>query len=210
MKKIILAFSFILVSFFAFAQPNLGLVVGTGVSMNKVKYVQDASQDILNDGSAIKFKFGLEADFMLSETYAFSTGLIFSPERAGYTIQPIGGATYTEDYKVHYLQLPVTLKLFTSELQPDLKAFFQLGFKGEIKLFDEPIKEEYTLIDEFKFYDCSFTAGVGVEYGAGVNTVLYGGIFYDHGLVDIVKSSQASNTLITKMKMLDLRVGLKF
>ena len=210
MKKIILAFSFILVSFFAFAQPNLGLVVGTGVSMNKVKYVQDASQDILNDGSAVKFKFGLEADFMLSENYAFSTGLIFSPKRAGYTIQPIGGATYTEDYKVHYLQLPVTLKLFTSELQPDLKAFFQLGFKGEIKLFDEPIKEEYTLIDEFKFYDCSFTAGVGVEYGAGVNTVLYGGIFYDHGLVDIVKSSQASNTLITKMKMLDLRVGLKF
>ncbi|WP_422360751.1 porin family protein [Reichenbachiella sp.] len=210
MKKIILASLLIVVSFFTYAQPKLGLVVGTGISMNRVKYVDDSFGDIVKDGSAVKVKFGLEADFMMSETYAFSTGLIFAPKRAGYTVQPAAGAAYTEDYKVHYLQLPVTLKLFTSELQPDLKAFFQIGFKGEIKLFSEPFEEDYTLIDEFRFFDCSFTGGVGVEYGAGVNTLIYGGIFYDRGLVNIVKSTEATNDLTTKMDMLDLRVGLKF
>ncbi|MDW3208659.1 MAG: porin family protein [Reichenbachiella sp.] len=210
MKKIILASFLIVVSFFTYAQPKLGLMVGTGISMNRVKYVDDSFGDITKDGSAFKFKFGLEADFMVSETYAFSTGLIFAPKRAGYTIHPEGGTPYTEDYKVHYLQLPVTLKLFTSELQPDLKAFFQIGFKGEIKLFNEPFEEDYTLIDEFRFFDCSFTGGVGVEYGAGVNTIIYGGIFYDRGLVNIVKSTIATNDLTTKMDMLDLRVGLKF
>ena len=100
---------------------------------------------------------GLEADFALTETYSFNTGLIFAPKRAGFSINPTDGSpSVTEDYKVHYLQIPVTLKLFTSEIQPDIKAFFQLGFKGEIKLFDEPFNENYTLIDEFQPFDCSF------------------------------------------------------
>lgn len=211
MKKIVLASLLILTSFLSYAQPQLGLVVGPSISMNRVKYSSDPSLDISNDGSKLKFKFGLEADFMLSETYAFSTALIFAPKRAGFTIVPTDGSPqYTEDYKVHYLQIPVTLKLFTSEIQPDIKAFFQLGFKGEIKLFDEPFDEDYALIEDFHLFDCSFTGGVGIEYGAGVNTVFYGGIFYDRGLVDIVKSSTASNPLAAKMDMLDLKIGLKF
>lgn len=210
MKKITVAFLLVLVSVFAQAQVHLGLVVAPSVSMNRVKYIDDVSGDVLNDGSALRFKFGLEADYMLSETYAFSTGLIFAPKRAGYTISPIGDDARTEDYKVHYLQLPVTLKLFTSEIQPDLKLFFQLGFKGEVKLFDEPFKEDYELINDFHLFSCSFTGGVGVEYGAGVNTVIYGGIFYDRGLVNIVKSSEATNSLTTKLDMLDLKIGLKF
>ena len=211
MKKIILASLLISLSFLTYAQPNIGLVVGPSISMNRVKYIDDANLDYSNDGSALRFRFGLEADFMLSETYAFSTGLLFAPKRAGFTITPLNGsAQSTEDYKVHYLQLPVTLKLFTTEIQPDLKLFFQLGFKGEIKLFDEAFEEDYVLIEKFHLFDCSFTGGVGVEYGAGVNTVFYGGIFYDRGLVDIVKSSNADNALTTKMHSLDLKLGLKF
>ncbi|MEO9965963.1 MAG: porin family protein [Reichenbachiella sp.] len=211
MKNIVLATLLFLISFGIYAQPQLGLVVGPSISMNRVKYKSDPLLDITNDGSKLKFKFGLEADFLLSENYAFNTALIFAPKRAGYTITPTDGSgSFTEEYKVHYLQIPVTIKLFTSEIQPDIKAFFQLGFKGEIKLFDEPFREEYTLIEEFHMFDCSFTGGFGVEYGAGVNTVFYGGIFYDRGLVDIVKSSLAPNTLTTKMDMLDLKIGLKF
>lgn len=210
MKKIVLAFALLLVSVITYAQPKLSLMVAPSISMNRVAYVEDATGDITNDGSKMKFKFGLEADFMLSETYAFSTGLIFAPKRAGFTVGPAGAESYSEDYKVHYLQLPVTLKLFTSEIQPDLKAFFQIGFKGEIKLHDEPYKDSYQLVEKFHLFDCSFTGGVGVEYGAGINTILYGGIFYDRGLVDIVKSSNADHSLTTKMDMLDLKIGLKF
>ncbi|UXX80281.1 PorT family protein [Reichenbachiella carrageenanivorans] len=210
MKKIILVSAVILVSIVSYAQPKLSLMVAPSISMNRVVYVEDATGDITNDGSKMKFKFGLEADFMLSETYAFSTGLIFAPKRAGFTVEPVGASPYTEDYKVHYLQLPMTLKLFTSEIQPDLKAFFQIGFKGEIKLHDEAYEDDYVLIEKFHLFDCSFTGGVGVEYGAGINTILYGGIFYDRGLVDIVKSSKADGPLITKMDMLDLKIGLKF
>ncbi|MEP2023547.1 MAG: porin family protein [Reichenbachiella sp.] len=210
MKKVIPVF-LMSITFLGYAQPKLGLVVGPSISMNRVTYIDDNNFDYKNDGAAFKFRFGLEADFMLSETYAFSTGLIFAPKRAGFSISPLdGSAPSTEDYKVHYLQLPATLKLFTSEIQPDLKLFFQLGFKGEIKLFDEPFKEDYELIEEFHLFDCSFTGGVGVEYGAGVNTILYGGIFYDRGLVNIIKSSNAENELTSKMHTLDLKLGLKF
>lgn len=211
MKKIVLVSLICMTCFVTYAQPQLGLVVGPSISMNQVKYKSDPTLDISKDGSKIRFKFGLEADFELTEKYSFSTGLFFAPKRAGFTVSPTdGSASFTEEYKIHYLQLPVTLKLFTQEIQPDLKAYFQLGFKGEIKIFDEPFREEYTLVDEFQFFDCSFTGGVGVEYGAGVNTVLYGGIFYDRGLVDVVKSSSASSSLVNKMSMLDLKIGLKF
>ncbi|SMD35155.1 Outer membrane protein beta-barrel domain-containing protein [Reichenbachiella faecimaris] len=211
MKKIVPALLLVSIAFLGYAQPKLGLIVGPSLSMNQVKYIDDGNFDYSNDGAAFKFRFGLEADFMLSETYAFSTGAIFAPKRAGFSINPTdGSAPSTQDYKVHYLQLPVTLKLFTSEIQPDLKLFFQLGFKGEIKLFDEPFKEDYDLIEKFHLFDCSFTGGVGVEYGAGINTVLFGGIFYDRGLVNIVKSSIADNSLTSKMHTLDLKLGLKF
>lgn len=211
MKKIAPVLLLMSFAFLGFAQPKLGLVVGPSISMNQVKYVDDANFNYDNDGSAFKFRFGLEADFMLSETYAFSTGAIFAPKRAGFTVDPLDGSpSSTQDYKVHYLQLPVTLKLFTSEIQPDLKLYFQLGFKGEIKLFDEPFEEDYDLVEKFHLFDCSFTGGVGLEYGAGVNTILYGGLFYDRGLVNIVKSSMTENKLTAKMHTLDLKVGLKF
>lgn len=210
MKKIVSTSLLIFTAFLVYAQPQIGLIVGPSVSMSRVKHKTDATGDVMNDGAALKFKFGLEADFMISDTYAFSTGVIFAPKRAGYTIKSANGAESKEDYKVHYIQLPVTLKLFTSEIQPDIKAFFQLGFKGEVKIFDEPFNENYEFIEDFRLFDCSFTGGIGVEYGAGVNTVLYGGIFYDRGLVDIVKSSKAANPLETKLDMLDIKFGLKF
>lgn len=210
MKKIISTFLLVLISFLVYAQPRIGLILGPSVSMNRVKYKTDAIRDITEDGAALRFKFGLEADFMVSDTYAFSTGVVFAPKRAGYTIKSTNGSESKEDYKVHYIQLPITLKLFTSEIQPDIKAFFQLGFKGEVKIFDEPFSESYEFIEDFRLFDCSFTGGIGVEYGAGVNTILYGGIFYDRGLVNIVKSSEATAPLVTKMDMLDLKFGLKF
>ena len=210
MKKFLFAFGLIFISALSYAQPKIGLTFAPGVSLNRVKYKSaDTDIDVSKFESAFRFKFGLEADFMLTETYAFSTGIFYAPKRLGLT-HTVGSITTTEEYRIQYVQIPITMKLYTSEIQPDIKAFFHLGFLFEIKAFDEPYNESYTLVDEFEFFDVAFQFGMGIEYGAGVNSILYAGLYYDRGLVNVVKRSTTPEDIVAKIDMLNLRLGIKF
>ncbi len=179
-------------------------------SYGQVKYNGETTS-VDSDGATFLSKFGLEFDFMMSDTYAFSTGLIYSPKRLSLKAENADGTVIAEEYKIQYLQLPATLKLFTSEIQPDLKAYFQIGFMGEIMLYNEKLEDDNELVDKFQFFDFSFTGGAGLEYGAGVNTIIYGGVFYDLGLVNVIKEENApEDDLTAKMRAWSLKIGLKF
>ncbi len=206
MKKLSITSLLFIFAFTGLAQVKIGLMVAPGFSTNRVKFDEDS---ITNDGSAFRSKFGLEFDFPMADNYSFSSGIIFAPKRVGVTVNG-ASESYKEEYRVQYIQIPATLKLFTSEVQPDLKVYFQLGFLGEIMVFNEALDNDYTLIEDFRFYDFSFTGGAGVEYGAGVNTVIYGGIFYDHGLANIVADHTAVGKLTVRTRFTSLKVGLKF
>ena len=214
MKKFAFSVSLLCFTFFAYSQPKIGLTFSPSMSISRVKYKSDITGDISNNGTAIRFKFGLEADFPVADNYSFSTGLIYAPKRAGYTTSGFSGATEDfQDYRIQYLQIPLTLKLYTSEIQPDIKAFFKLGFLAEIKLFSEAMQQyNFELVEKFTPYDVSFTFAAGVEYGAGINSVLYASIFYDRGLVNIVERQYQfiPNDLITKLDMVGLQLGIKF
>lgn len=212
MKKITILLLLFVLGFGVQAQPKIGLTFSPSLSLSRAKFKSSAG-DITNDGSAMRFKFGLEIDLPIaqSESYAFSTGLTYAPKRAGFTIIDAGGNRTKEDYKVQYLQIPLTLKLYTKEIQPDIKAYFQLGFLAEVKLFDEPFQDDFTLIQKFRPFDTSFLFGVGVEYGAGISSVVYGGIVYNRGLINIVQETQGAGAELTsKLDMIGLQVGLKF
>ncbi|MGL1888462.1 MAG: PorT family protein [Reichenbachiella sp.] len=217
MTKTLTLIALLLITSFSYAQPKIGLTVSPGFSMSRVKYDSDTGENIKDGDPAFRVKFGLEFDFPLTENYAFSTGLIFAPKRATIQASSFNQATseivnQTEEYKVQYLQIPLSLKLFTSEIQPDLKLYFQLGFTGEILLYNEPLDQDYVLVEDFRFFDFSFTGGAGVEYGAGVNSTLYAGVFYDRGLVNIVSEQHPdiNNDLAVFMDNISLRVGIKF
>lgn len=210
MKKILFAFACLFIGHLSYAQPKIGLTFAPGVSLNRVKDKSGSSTiDVSKYESAFRFKFGLEADFMLTETYAFSTGIFYAPKRLGITYVD-GTTTRTEEYRIQYVQIPITMKLYTSEIQPDIKAFFHLGFLFEIKAFDEPYDESYDLVDEFEFFDVAFQFGMGIEYGAGVNSILYAGIYYDRGLVNVIKRSNTTDDIVAKIDMVNLRLGIKF
>ena len=208
MKRILITGLLLAAAAVAEAQPKIGLVFGPSISTNRFKFKAN-NGDITNDGSALRFKFGLEVDMPISDSYVFSTGLIYAPKRAGFTVESIGN-TAQEDYKLQYLQLPLTLKLYTNEIQPDIKAYFQLGFLAEVKIFSEPFEDDYVLIEDFKLYDTSFVFGAGVEYGAGLSSLLYGGIFYNRGLINVVDEANITDDLAARLDMFTLQVGLKF
>ncbi|PIB37162.1 hypothetical protein BFP72_17985 [Reichenbachiella sp. 5M10] len=192
-------------------------MVAPGLNFNQVHYQNTDDTHVNKKGLPFRAKFGLEFEFPITETYAFATGLIYAPKKleiksSGFNEGTSEMINQTEEYKLQYLQLPVTLKLYTSEIQPDLKVFFQLGFMGEILLHSQDVEAGNVMIDEFRFFDVSFTGGAGVEYGAGVNTLIYGGVFYDRGLVNVVKNQNNDITedLVIRTDMLYLKIGLKF
>lgn len=200
------------------AQSKLGLKFSPSISTNRISLI-DSLYDVEPAGSQFKFSMGLIFDHEITETYYLSTGIIFLPKYVGFEVaeepdQP--SANYTgepmEEYRVNYLQVPVSLKLFTNEVQPDMRIYFQVGMSAEFKVFSEPVEEEYVLIDEFRGFDSSVLFGAGVEYRAGINTTLFGGFSYQRGLANSIKSEtfgfqqdlQIRNTLVS------LDLGLKF
>lgn len=187
------------------AQIKLGLKFAPVVTSNRAK---NDAQTVENDGSKMKFSIGLIADKTLSETYYLSSGLVYLPKRAAFRS---ADGTTEEEYKLQYLQIPVTLKLFTNEIAPDLKAYLQIGSGLEIKVFDEPEDPSFVVVEKFTPIDVPVILGGGIEYRAGINTTLFGGFSYQRGLVNTVGETidgQADLQLRSTIFSIDL--GVKF
>jgi hypothetical protein len=111
------------------AQTKLGLKFSPSASLNRISNQSDTI-NFSDDGAAVRFLFGLTADMPLSDTYAFSTGVIYTPKHVAYgaTLQNTGDILFDlEEYRIHYFMVPVSLKLYTNEIQPDAKLYFQVG-----------------------------------------------------------------------------------
>ena len=205
MKKFLFSF-FILFSVVVSAQTKLGLKLAPIIVSNRV--ANDA-QTADRSGSAFNLSIGLVVDQPLSDTYMFSSGLVYLPKRAAFKDSDLG---VEEEYKVQYLQIPATLKLFTNEVAPDFKVFFQVGGGLEIKVFDESEDPTFTTINSFNPIDFSVILGTGVEYRAGLSTTLFGGISYQRGLSNVINEAAvtAAEDLAIRATVVSIDVGVKF
>lgn len=187
------------------AQVKLGLKLAPVISSNRAK---NDLQTVENDGSKMKFSIGLVADKTLSDTYYLSTGLIYLPKRIAFRN---ADGTVEEQYKIQYLQLPATLKLFTNELAPDMKAYLQVGAALEIKVFDEAEDPSFVNVEKFTPIDIPVILGAGIEYRVGINTTLFGGFSYQRGLINAVnEASAAFEDLQLRNTIFSIDFGVKF
>ncbi len=186
------------------AQIKLGLKLSPIISSNRVT---DDTQTSTNGGSALKLSFGLIVDKPLSDTYFLSLGLIYVPKRVAFS-----SSTISEEYKLQYLQIPISLKLFTNEIAPDLKIFFQVGGGLEVRVFDEREDPTFTVIESFNPLDISVVLGTGIEYRAGINTTIFGGISYQRGLSNVVKhtTNNVVKDLVIRNTIVSIDLGVKF
>ena len=220
MRKVLLVAAGCLLSFFGvFGQDTeyaLGIKLAPAVGSSRV-LLDDPNVLIDSDGSAMKFTVGLVFDKFLSDSYILSTGLIYLPKQVniGILADPADATlNAAESYKLQYLQIPATLKLFTNEVKPDARIFFQLGMALEVKLYEEVEigLDQQEVIDAFQPFNIPVILGTGVEYRAGVNTVLFGGISYQRGLTNIVKDTNRAfaDELSIKTTVLSIDLGVKF
>lgn len=203
----------LLVSGVAKAQTQLGLKISPSVVSNRVGHFSDTISFAPSD-LALRFMLGITADIKLSDTYSFGTGLTYVPKAATFTRSSVGSGTTAsrqEVYRMHYLQIPLTLKFFTNEFQPDWRMFFQIGGTADVKIFDEPTDRSFDTVESFRDYDATATLGAGVEFAAGLNTILTLGVSYYRGLFNIIeKSVPLEDTLSIKSDLFTIDIGIKF
>jgi hypothetical protein len=229
MKKTALLILALALSLNGFAQVKIGLRFAPSIAFNGV--VSDGIyNDATNGGTGLRFSAGPTADFFFADNYAFSTGLWYTVKRSSLGgIVRMGNSGTTEDlrslYNLQFIQVPLTVKLFTNEVAPDIRVYFQLGGTMDFKVAEKPQdKASNFLYDQseaqsnkrvFKPFDVGLYLGAGAEYVLGTNTALFGGLNYNRGLINALTNldyagSDINNDLSIRNQLFSLEVGLKF
>lgn len=214
LRKILLLAVLAIVATPSFSQFTLGLKFSPNISTNRV----DASSDSTafgSDGTGLRMAIGPIADFEIRENYFLSTGLLFVSKRVGVEATTNNSAntqtTYKEEYSLQYLQVPITLKLFTNEVALDKKIYFQVGGTLDFNINEEPKSQDNFLVEDFLIFDSSLLIGMGLEYKVGVNTVLFGGLTYQRGLVNAISEhAPLDGDFSLKNDYISLDLGVKF
>ena len=213
-KTISIALILIGISLTSVAQVKLGLKFSPSFN-NSRTFLPSDTLDVNPENGLIKISLGLVADMKLTETYYVSSGIMVIPKRVGVSILPEGTGTFapsTQYFDLQYVQLPVTLKLYTNEVMPDGSLYFQVGGAADIKVYDQPVEETYDFLDEFTNLDFTVILGGGFEYQAGLNTALFMGVTYNRGLTNIVKTTRPalSEAFSIRTSVLMVDFGIEF
>jgi len=155
----------------------------------------------------LRFQLGPIFDFEFKENHYFSTGLIFTSKRSAFSVES-GSATYKENYSPQYLQVPVTLKLFTEEIGLDKKIYFQFG--GTVDFMTNNEGKDENIVQSFRFIDLNSLLTIGLEYGIGINTKLFGGLVYQRGLLNVINKNVYGDNFNLRNDFVGLEIGVIF
>ena len=231
MKKLFLALLVLAATInTASAQFEIGLKVSP--SITSLRAEAPTSSAFKSDGSKFSFGGGLIVDYFFGENYAFSTGLLLTGKGGTITYtdrKNTGGFagvvpfTATQKISMQYLELPLSVKLFTNEIAPATRLYFQVGGSlnapigtriNNSKFYtDKATGAETKASDHVRFFDADALAGLGVEYQLAKSTKIFGGVSYHRGLVDIdryFEQTREFKDVTIKNSGLALDLGIKF
>ena len=187
----------------------------------QLSWLTPDAKNIDRDGFRIGINGGMIMDKYFAKNYAFTTGV---------SISNIGGNLFYEDslaiktaeeeqvmnprttveYKLQYVSVPLGLKFRTNQIGY-FTFFAQLGFTPQINIkaradasHDQLDRENIS--DEINLFNLSYFFGGGIEYSLGGSTELIGGIIFNNGFIDVLKSKNSRDTL----SFLSLRFGIMF
>ena len=202
------------------AKGQLGIKIVPSMSFNRV-HTNLGNQEFFSKGASPKLKVGIIYDHPIQEHYYVGTGLLFAFKQA--TIQQNTWPS-KEQHEVQYLQIPILLKLYTSEITLDTRVYIELGGIGEIRIGESVAalaSDRKPLIEKFYRSGIAGFLGVGIEYNMSLSTSLFLGISYQRGLANMLKKQQnissspkekeqAIPKVIIYGDLVSLEAGIKF
>lgn len=180
-------------------------------------WIAPEGQILENESSRIGFSYGVIIDLVIAgnDNYNFSTGVLINSH--GGTLNnpkyhdgtttitdPNGGpdpilypafAFAKEEYRLQYLDVPLTLKLKTNEIgymtyygQFGLDMSFNIKARRDVE-YNFPEEgvmniEDEDVLDEIGLLRMALQVGAGVEYNISGNTSLLVGVVWNNGLTN--------------------------
>lgn len=202
MKKIFTLLFILLVTVGAFAQNfHFGLKVAPSIT-----WVKPDTKPYSSAGVDVGFNYGIITDFGFTENYSFSTGIDVS-YKGGCLDYVDTITTSTTDYRLQYIEIPLTLKMRTNEIGY-ITYFGQFGFAPGINLraraditSTTTVNNTTTIInlededikDDINVFSTSMIIAIGMEYSLGGKTSFMAGFTFNNGFIDILddKDSKA-------------------
>ncbi|QNH61852.1 porin family protein [Hymenobacter sediminicola] len=224
MKKMILAALLVGASAAtASAQVEIGLKLSPSVTSLRTE--SPSALGFQSEGSKLTIGGGLVVDYFFGQNYAFSTGVMLTGKGGKFSYyDPATNLRYEQKLGLQYIEVPVTVKLFTNDIATDTKLYFQLGgslnaaIAGKIngnKRYSDPGKNnlESKASDHAIIPDAAVLLGTGVEYQVGQSTKVFAGVSYHRGLLNIEKyfeDERDFSDVSLKNNEFRLDLGLKF
>ena len=235
MKKILLSL-FVLATATGAANAQIEIGLKISPSINYLR-ADGPSNNFKSEGSQLGFGGGLLVDYFFGENYAFSTGLFLTGKGGSYSYQHqdlstssglSAGSGMTYKLSTQYLEVPITLKLFTNEIAPDIRLYFQVGGslavpvgasinsnKNFKDLDSDTNFQQTTALSHVFFFDANAVGGLGIEYQLGRSTKVLAGFSYHRGLINLdhyyTDKRQPNISDVTfKNNVFALDLGLKF
>ena len=239
MKKIVAAIAFLCcLSWSAQAQGEFRF--GFQISPTFSWITTDDNQ-IDNNSSNLGLRLGMLGEKFFQEKYSILFGIGFAFNQGGTLRHTEGGNFWPNSdlsdpiyrnlpsgvnlkYSLQYIELPFALKMRTNEFGY-MRAFFEIPritigmntqARGDISSSNIENTSQETIEDDVNFFNLSWGLGGGVEYNVSDNTALVGGIFYQHGFLDVtkdknaVKSSGESEDSRGTIRGITIRLGVMF
>jgi len=210
----------------ASAQFEIGLKVSP--SITSLRAESPADRAFASDGSKASFGGGLVVDYFFGENYAFGTGLLLTGKGGTVSyrdggILPQPTATIKQKISMQYLEVPLTVKLFTNEVATDTRLYFQVGGSLNVpigtRINDSKFYVDPATLKETKasahttFYDADALVGLGAEHQLGQSTKVFAGLSYHRGLFNIdsyFNDDRGFKDVIIKNSSFNLDLGIKF
>lgn len=227
MKKFFLALALALFTFPTFSQVTFGLRLAPSIASNRVNSEIDTTE-VTNFKSGLRMSIGPTLDINFSDNASFSTGLWYASKRAGLSYNDTVGGTNVDEvaFKLHYLQIPLTIKYYTNNISDKIRLYFQFGGTLDINITDDINESKLNSVDQKSAYgdgtsintvsilDATAYIGAGGEYEIGETNVLFYGISYNRGLMNVLSNDLLFETgkggLSLSNDLISLEVGIKF
>jgi hypothetical protein len=228
MKKLFLTLAALAVAPAAFAQVEIGLKISPSISYLRTSSPSGTS--FQSENSKFSFGGGIFMDYFFGENYAFNTGLFLTGKGGTISYLDHNAASHSAGIRVEqkiamqYLELPLSIKLFTNEVAPATRIYFQVGgslavpvqsrINGE-KYYTDPYdnNNQTAASSHVLPIDANLIGAFGAEYQLGQSTKFLAGLSYHHGLVNFDRYfDRTRNFGDTNIKnsVFALDLGLKF
>lgn len=187
MKKLLLCLVFSFSTLLAIGQhTQFGFFIEPTYNWNKI-------DNAFIDGSpSIGFSYGLVVDYLMTDRYTVHTGLSHSMIKSNLDKQTGDGREIYE-YRLHFLEIPATLKLRTNQLG-HFKYYGLLGMTPGVLMkarrdLDSPLgfsEENVKAGEDIRKINLALTFGAGLEYAIDDVTSIFAGLHFNNGFTNLI------------------------